>query len=515
MDDSKAKSWEFPIPSKVAHPTLAILGVIPLLIVLQLFRTYWRLRHIPGPFWARFTNIQRMLWVRTKEAQLVHQRIHEQYGPVVRTGPNMVMFNDPAAIPIVHTMRRGFPKSPFYHIFQTYTPSGPAITAFNATDEDGLKKVKAPVAPLFSATNVMSFEPIVDDVLDCFVDNIDKRFLKHGTIFDIAKWFQYYAFDVMGMLTFSKRYSFLDAGDDVGGMLGAIYGYMDYAAELTQIPWVDRVLYKNWLAHSIRRAASQPLYKVVANAVREREGLMEKGIRFSGRTDFLAKYIQIAAEHHGDELPPGIVGNWTFTNIIAGSDSVGITLTTMIYNLYQNPKDLERLQTELRAANLSKPHAKLSEIQNLPFLDACMWEALRMHPAFSLPFERVVPKGGITIGEYYIPEGTWVGGNPYGVNRHKNTFGADAEFWRPERWLEGDERHRHQMKQSNLTFGAGFRICLGRHIGILEIKKMISVLVLDYEIELVNPALFKVENCWLFKQKGCYVRIKKAAEAVI
>lgn len=319
MEYIKPASW---IQSYLAHPSLAILGVIPILIVLQLFRTYWRLRHIPGPFWAKFTNIQRVLWVRTKEAQLVHQRIHEQYGPVVRTGPNMVMFNDPAAIPIVHIMRRGFPKSPFYHIFQTYTPKGPAITAFNATDEDDLKKVKAPVAPLFSASNVMTFEPIVNDVLECFVENIDKRFLKHGTIFDIAKWFQYYAFDVMGMLTFSKRYSFLDAGDDVGGMLGAIYGYMDYAAEvshsflkgptlvlirfqLTQIPWVDRLLYKNRIAHSIRRAASQPLYKVVANAVKEREGLMEKGIRFSGRTDFLAKYIQTAAEHQGGDLPPG------------------------------------------------------------------------------------------------------------------------------------------------------------------------------------------------------------------
>jgi hypothetical protein len=34
----------------------------------------------------------------------------------------------------------------------------------------------------------------------------------------------------MGMMTFSKRYSFLDEGDDVGGMLGAIDAYMDRLA---------------------------------------------------------------------------------------------------------------------------------------------------------------------------------------------------------------------------------------------------------------------------------------------
>ncbi|KAK3945060.1 cytochrome P450 [Diplogelasinospora grovesii] len=496
-----------------AHSLLAVLGVVPLLIALQLFRTYWRLRHIPGPFWASFTNIPRVLWVKTKQAHLIHQRVHEQYGPVVRTGPNMVMFDDPDAIPIVHTMRRGFPKAPFYDIFKSYTPNGGAVTVFNATDEDALRKIKSPVAPFFSATNAMAFEPIVDEVLECFVKNVNRRYLQHGTIFDLAKWLQYYAFDVMGMLTFSKRYSFLDEGEDVGGMLGAIYTYMENAAPLTQMPWADKLLFKNWLAHAIRRVPSLPILKVVANAVQERQELMEKGVRFSGRPDFLAKFMQLA--HENPELPPGIVSNWTFTNVIAGSDSVGIVMTTMMYHLLQNPNSMQKLHAELRSANLSRPHARLGEIQGLPYLDACMWESVRLHPAFALPFERVVPEGGITIGDHHLPAGTWVGGSPYVVNRHKKTFGADAEFWRPERWLEGDEKHKNRLQQSTLTFGAGFRICIGRHIGIVEIKKMISLLVLHYDIQIIDPKLLQVENWWLFKQEGFYVRMEKRAESII
>lgn len=89
------------------------------------------------------------------------------------------------------------------------------------------------MAPLYSATNAMAFEPIIDDVLRCFTKNVNDRYLQHGTIFDLAKWLQYYAFDVMGMLTFSKRYSFLDEGGDVGGMLGAIYTYMENAAPVS------------------------------------------------------------------------------------------------------------------------------------------------------------------------------------------------------------------------------------------------------------------------------------------
>lgn len=74
-----------------------------------------------------------------------------------------------------------------------------------------------------------------------------------------------------------------------------------------------------------------------------------------------------------------------------------------------------------------------------------------MHPPFCLPFERVVPKGGITILDHFLPEGTIVGGNPYVVNRHKGWFGEDAEFWRPERWVEKDETHKKKLEQGILT----------------------------------------------------------------
>ena len=74
-----------------------------------------------------------------------------------------------------------------------------------------------------------------------------------------------------------------------------------------------------------------------------------------------------------------------------------------------------------------------------------------MHPPFALPFERVTPRGGVTVLGHYLPEGTNVGGNAYVVNRHKGTFGPDVEVWRPERWLEGDESHRKTLEKSLLT----------------------------------------------------------------
>ena len=79
-------------------------------LLYHILQTYWRLRFVPGPFWARFTNLQRVLWVKSRRAHEIHMNLHEKYGDCVRFGPNMVSISDPAAIATVYPMRPGFPK---------------------------------------------------------------------------------------------------------------------------------------------------------------------------------------------------------------------------------------------------------------------------------------------------------------------------------------------------------------------------------------------------------------------
>ena len=74
------------------------------------FRTYWRLRHIPGPFLAAWSNIPRVSWVMTGHAHLIHQSLHDTYGPLVRIGPETVSADDPESIPTIYTTKPGFVK---------------------------------------------------------------------------------------------------------------------------------------------------------------------------------------------------------------------------------------------------------------------------------------------------------------------------------------------------------------------------------------------------------------------
>jgi cytochrome P450 len=122
-----------------------------------------------------------------------------------------------------------------------------------------------------------------------------------------------------------------------------------------------------------------------------------------------------------------------------------------MYNILSHPASLKSLLSEIRSSNLSQPYPSWDEVQGLPFLDACVQEAIRLHPPFCLPLERIVPKSGVTICGRYFREGTVVGMNPYVVNRHKPTFGEDADEWRPERWLGLDGEQRRKMEGSVLT----------------------------------------------------------------
>lgn len=135
---------------------------------------------------------------------------------------------------------------------------------------------------------------------------------------------------------------------------------------------------------------------------------------------------------------------WSFSNVIAGSDSTASVLKTTWYGLLAHPATLARLRAELEAAHVSRPIPTYAEVRELPYLDACINEGSRLHPPFCLPFERVVPTEGISILGRDIPPGTVVGMSPYVVNRHQPTFGADADEWNPDRFMVDAERRRHR-----------------------------------------------------------------------
>ena len=170
----------------------------------------------------------------------------------------------------------------------------------------------------------------------------------------------------------------------------------------------------------------------------------------------------------GFERPVPISFTTDLLSSMAGADPVAIHLRAVFWFLMKEPQTLEKLVKEIndadKAGKLSK-RIQYSEVVHLPYLSACIKEAARIFPAWAIHQPRVAPANGVQLSGYYIPKGYRVGVNPAAVQRDRGVFGEDADVFRPERWLESQERN-FAMEKAMMNFGAGTRTCSGKNVGV-------------------------------------------------
>lgn len=125
-------------------------------------------------------------------------------------------------------------------------------------------------------------------------------------------------------------------------------------------------------------------------------------------------------------------------------------MSALCYNLAVN-QDLQRhLQVELDEyvplqstknefgddSAHSDVVVRYEQIKNLPYLNACVKEALRLHSTVGTGLPRVVPPGKeFTFGGQTFKAGSVISVPSFTTNR-SSVWGSDAEEFRPERWLD-------------------------------------------------------------------------------
>jgi cytochrome P450 len=120
--------------------------------------------------------------------------------------------------------------------------------------------------------------------------------------------------------------------------------------------------------------------------------------------------------------------------------------------LIRNPKYMQSLQSEIDEYYTSKKltaPVTYAQALELPFLQAVVKEAGRLHPSIMYQLPRYAPDEGITIDGKFLPAETEIGMTPLTMNRDKKIFGEDANEFRPERWMENAEKARYM--ESMLT----------------------------------------------------------------
>lgn len=372
-------------------------------------------------------------------------------------------------------------------------------------DREYHARLRRPIAAIYSNTNVLQFEPNVQETNRYFLRRLDEEFIQgqnSGRPCDIDNWVQYYAFDIVGELTLSKRLGFLEEGHDIDGMLGALNEEFAYRGIVQNMPWLDYAFRKNpvylWLFKPTQRFVAQAMRLTAerrAELQNEKSGITPVNEKIESeddlhnkKVDFLQRFLE--AQPKNPIVSDTVLNMYIMTNFMAGSDTTAVTMRSIIYHTLKNPGVLSKLREELDA-HLGPQDYPVSHDNaiTLPYLQAVIWEAMRMHPIGAIFFERILPAEGLTLGSgIKLPGGTVVATTGWTTNFEGSVYDDgvdDVREFHPERWLRREERGESEeafekrlsvMKKHDLSFSTGPRGCLGKWIALLEIYTIIPTL---------------------------------------
>lgn len=271
------------------------------------------------------------------------------------------------------------------------------------------------IAGGYALSNVIKAEPELDQAIQCFQYQID-RLIGAGRFINLDVWFTYFAFDVVGQITFSQEFGFLQQGKDVGkciatshilvpylSIMAHFYQYHDLIMSNTIMAWLDL----------------QPMKHVMETTVR---AIQERERNGNSRIDMIEHW-----KSHSEPLTDKEILSTASANVAAGADTVASELQAFVYLLLRHPDCLRCLRAELDAAALNhriSVPAQYNAVQDLPYFQACvsysverymkrvsdiasfqLKETYRFHPVSATSYPRVTPKEGIEIAGRYFPSG--------------------------------------------------------------------------------------------------------------
>jgi cytochrome P450 len=185
-----------------------------------------------------------------------------------------------------------------------------------------------------------------------------------------------------------------------------------------------------------------------------------------------------------------VVAN-VITLLLAGEDTTAHSLAwTMLYLAADRPLQRhwhERARTVLGGAPVCADHAAVHALGGFEHL---AFEALRLRPV--VPFNGYETLRDTTVAGIAVPARTKL----FFINRPSMTDPArwpEPLRYDPGRW----EREGAHDSRAFLQFGAGPRVCPGRHLATVEMRLVLSMLLAGFEVELAcDPAKIDEVNAF-------------------
>ncbi|KAF6814624.1 cytochrome p450 [Colletotrichum plurivorum] len=509
----------------VSIPPLCALAAASILLALLLriiYNLYFHpLSRFHGPWYAAsFSIVNATISVFKKEPQWILSLV-QRYGgrsyfinlqacsvnPLtteadkpIRIAPGVLLFPQPAALKDIYCNPKCDTKTELYgsgvlgppHIFTTLDSSRHKVLR------------KALGGPQWSVGALKrNWESRFDSHIRLFIRQMAEIAEKNEPVILSDKAAEFAA-DIMTLVCFSEPWGFVADKADQRQLLHTWRNGLFAISFLTRFRWLrDRVSRAWWGVYLLPSPEDKVGMGYIIGQANKQVTERERRIEDEGYSQEYPDFMQFCLEAriNGQPLTPSQKRAHISLLIVAGSDTTGTAMGSILRYFMKYPAVLARVRAEIaaaeRAGRLSTPIQYEETRENLPFFVACMKETIRLQPSAAQLFGRVAPAGGTIVDGVWVPPGTDMTAVSYAVQRDPALYAPDPEVYRPERWLEGEvggntKEVISEMEAANFGFGMGSRVCLGQDVARFEIYKMVPEFVRRFDFEMKEEGRFVV-----------------------
>jgi cytochrome P450 len=164
---------------------------------------------------------------------------------------------------------------------------------------------------------------------------------------------------------------------------------------------------------------------------------------------------------------PELVRDELVTLLVAGHETTAVALSWTFERLLRHSGALAKVRT-----GLDDPRD--------PYRAAVAKETLRLRPVIMNIARRLTQP--VELAGHIMPAGTLLLPSIIGIHTDPKIWGPDAAYFRPERWLSGD-----QPTYAWIPFGGGARRCLGATFALTEMDAVLRTVLRRIELRADRP----------------------------
>ncbi|KAF2191204.1 cytochrome P450 [Zopfia rhizophila CBS 207.26] len=466
--------------SEVATVVFAI--VVIRLIVRAIYRAYFSpLSKFPGPKLSGATRIPYLIALYKGSIPKYVGGLHRKYGDVVRIAPDEISFINPKVWKDVYgygtkdsRMAAGSLPTKHWHRYGNPVNGHPSL--LHTRGDQAHAQTRRLFSPAFSDRALKLQEPLFQKYVNLLIHKLKEGIEEDPERkFDMVRMYNFTTFDVMGDLTFGEPLHML-SNAEYDPWVRIIFGSIKFGSRLSIIHFYPI------LHHAFKTLVPESFAKKRMEHAKFSEERVTKRLESGSDNADIWALVLGGQDKEGGGLSRAQMDSNSSLFMIAGTETTATLLSGMTYLLLKNPNSMKKLVEEIRGAFPSSEDINMETLGQLPYLNACVKEALRLYPPVPVGLPRLTPPDGSTICGEYVPGGCTITVPHLAMYTSEKNFREPFSFI-PERWL-GDQRFADDNKFALQPFSFGPRDCLGKNMAYHEMRLILAKVLYNFDLEL-------------------------------